>query len=68
MNYFLVMHNHPPIIIHEEDRKAYYDALEALDSVQDLAPLRDFLRTQTEKTWEKQMLWIAKKKSSCCPP
>lgn len=28
MNYFLVMHNHPPVIIHEEDRKAYYEALE----------------------------------------
>lgn len=42
MNYFLVMHNHPPVIIHEEDRKTYYDALEAWDSEQDLAPLRDF--------------------------
>ena len=53
MNYFLVMHNHPPIIIHEEDRKDYYAALEAWDSIQDIAPLRDFLKQQTEKTWEK---------------
>ena len=68
MNYFLVMHNHPPVIIHEEDRKAYYDALEAWDSEQVLDPLRDFLRSQTEKTWKKQMVRIAKKKSSCCPP
>lgn len=29
MNYFLVLHDHPPIVIHEEDRKAYYAALEA---------------------------------------
>ena len=29
MNYFLVMHMHPPITVHEEDRRAYYDALEA---------------------------------------
>ena len=49
-------------------RKAYYDALEAWDSDQNLDPLRDFLRSQTEKTWEKQMVRIAKKKSSCCPP
>lgn len=55
MNYFLIMHNHPPIIIHEEDRREYYIALEAWDSVQDLNPLRDFLRIQTEKTWEKQI-------------
>lgn len=55
MNYFLVLHNHPPIVIHEEDRRAYYEALEAWDSVQDLEPLRDFLRCETEKTWEKQV-------------
>lgn len=55
MNYFLVTHNHPPVIIHEEDRKAYYTALEAWDSIQNLDPLRDFLREQTEKTWEKQI-------------
>lgn len=55
MNYLLVLHAHPPIIIHEEDRKEYYAALEAWDTRQALAPLRDFLRVQTEKTWEKQI-------------
>ncbi|MCM1327876.1 MAG: Fic family protein [Ruminococcus sp.] len=56
MNYFLVRHNHPPITIHEEDRKEYYAALEAWDLSQELDPLRDFLKRQTEKTWEKQIL------------
>lgn len=55
MNYFLVIHNHPPITIHEEDRKAYYKALEAWDLEQDLEPLLAFLREQTVKTWEKQI-------------
>jgi len=55
MNYFLILHKHPPIIIHEEDRKEYYSALEAWDSMQDLVPLRDFLMGQTEKTWKKQL-------------
>lgn len=55
MNYLLVLHGHPPIIIHEEDRRDYYAALEAWDTRQDLNPLRDFLRNQTEKTWEKQI-------------
>lgn len=55
MNYFLVMHDHPPIIIHEEDRKGYYAALEAWDFEQNLDPLRHFLKEQTEKTWEKQI-------------
>lgn len=55
MNYFLVLHNHPPVIIHEENRRAYYEALEAWDSSQEIEPLRDFLHCETEKTWEKQI-------------
>lgn len=55
MNYLLVMHDHPPIIIHEEDRRDYYAALETWDSEQNLDPLRDFLIDQTEKTWRKQI-------------
>lgn len=55
MNYFLIMHDHPPIVIHEEDRKGYYTALEAWDVSQDLDPLRDFLQEQAVKTWEKQI-------------
>ena len=55
MNYFLLTHNHPPIIIHEEDRKSYYSALEAWDERQELAPMIDFLKEQTVKTWEKQI-------------
>lgn len=59
MNYFLIMHKHPPIIIHEEDRKHYFEALEAWDSKQDLDPLCNFLKEQTAKTWEKQILRTA---------
>ena len=55
MNYFLLMHNHPPIIIHEEDRKSYYSALEAWDERQELTKMIDFLKDQTAKTWEKQI-------------
>lgn len=55
MNYFLVLHNHPPVIIHEEDRKDYYSALEAWDTSQELAPLCGFLKEQTSKTWAKQI-------------
>ena len=62
MNYLLVLHGHPPIIIHEEDRKEYYNALEAWDTRQDLAPLRDFLKRQTEKTWNKQIARMDRKK------
>lgn len=55
MNYFLLLHNHPPIIIHQEDRQAYFSALEAWDRAQNLEPMCRFLREQTVKTWEKQL-------------
>ena len=55
MNYLLLLNDHPPIIIHEEDRKGYYDALEAWDVRQELEPLIRYLREQTAKTWEKQL-------------
>lgn len=61
MNYFLILHNHPPIIIHEEDRRNYYEALEAWDLGQDLDPLCNFLKDQTIKTWEKQLARAAGK-------
>lgn len=63
MNYFLVLHDHPPIVIHEEDRKGYYEALEAWDREQELEPLRQFLQEQTAKTWQKQIAREEKRKS-----
>lgn len=61
MNYLLVMLDHPPIIIHEEDRLGYYNALEAWDRDQKLAPLCDYLKEQTVKTWQKQLDRAAKR-------
>lgn len=54
MNYLLVLHRHPPITIHEEDRAAYYAALAAWDERQQLAPLKEFLISQTVKTWRRR--------------
>ncbi|MCD8011694.1 MAG: Fic family protein [Lachnospiraceae bacterium] len=56
MNYLLVLHGHPPITIHEEDRRAYYEALEAWDREQALSVMCSFLKEQTVKTWEKQIV------------
>lgn len=55
MNYFLLLHNHPPVIIHQEDRRAYFSALERWDEEQTLSPLVRFLEEQTEKTWERNL-------------
>lgn len=56
MNYYLLSMNHPPIVIHEEDRKSYYDALELFDTQMQLKPLKNFLGEQLEKTWKKHLL------------
>lgn len=55
MNYILLIHNHPPITIYEEDRKDYYDALEKFDEELELNGLIDFLKLQLIKTWKKQL-------------
>ena len=55
MNYLILLRGHPPIIIHEEDRKGYYDALEAWDERQEQEVLIQFLKEQTAKTWEKKI-------------
>ena len=58
MNYLLLLLNHPPIIIHEEDRKDYYTALEAWDTDQTLDTMVEFLQSQAIKTWEKRVFRI----------
>lgn len=53
LNYWLMINDHPPLIVYEEDRKAYYDSLRQYDEAEDLAPLVKFLQEQTVKTWRR---------------
>jgi Fic family protein len=55
LNYFLMIHNHPPLIIHDEDKAAYYGALAAYDNSEDVGPMATYLKEQTERTWEKAL-------------
>jgi len=55
LNYFLMIRDYPPLIIYDEDKAAYYDALAAYDNSEDLEPMTAFLRQQTERTWEKSL-------------
>jgi len=55
LNYFLMIHSHPPLTVYDEDKAAYYAALEAYDKFEDIDPMCDFLRGQTIKTWEKTL-------------
>ena len=53
MNYYLMIHNHPPLIVYAEDKQLYYECLQKYDETEDLNPLFEFLKYETEKTWEK---------------
>jgi Fic family protein len=55
MNYYLMTHGHPPLIIHDEEKSAYYDALRAYDVSEDFQPMTAFLIEQTERTWLKTL-------------
>ena len=53
MNYYLLIHDEPPLIVYDDDKKLYYKALEAYDLTEDLAPLKTFLEMETVRTWTK---------------
>ena len=55
LNYFLMLHNHPPLIVYEEDRRHYYAGLQKYDEAEDLNDLQTFFIHQVEKTWKKQL-------------
>lgn len=55
LNYFLMINNHPPLIVFDEDKKIYYQCLAAYDEKEDIAPLCEFLTYETEKTWWKTL-------------
>ena len=58
-NYYLMIHNHPPLIVYDEDKRLYYKCLQKYDETGELSPLYEFFKYETEKTWE-QALNLAK--------
>lgn len=59
MNYWLMINDYPPIVVHEENRQAYYAALQRYDETEDLHPLVSFLQAETLQTWARQMPELA---------
>lgn len=53
LNYYLMTHDHPPIVIDSEDKRRYIDCLRTYDEDEELRPLVLFLQEQTAKTWAK---------------
>lgn len=55
MNHYLMTRRHPPLIIYDEDKKLYYECLQKYDEAEELNPLYEFLKYETQKTWEKAL-------------
>ena len=51
MNYYFVQHGFPPIIVHEEDRMRYYEALELWNAKEEIGPLKNYLKEQGVRSW-----------------
>lgn len=54
MNYYLITHNHPPIVIYSEDKRDYYLALAVFDKTGKISGFEQFLKEQTVKTWTRK--------------
>ncbi len=59
MNYFLMIHDHPPLIVYEEDKQKYYAALLRFDEEEELDSLYEFMKGQCEKTWSRTLENVA---------
>lgn len=51
LNYYFMIHNIKPLIIYDEDKKYYYECLQAFDEKQTINPMKEFLAYEQEKTW-----------------
>jgi len=53
MNYLLLLYDHPPVVIYNEDKLAYFGAIELWETEGDLEPMKAFLAAETVKTWKR---------------
>ena len=54
INYYLIINGYKPLIVYDEDKKLYYECLQAYDEKEDIEPLKSFLEYEQKKTWEKK--------------
>ena len=55
LNYYFMTHDHPPLVVYDEDKAGYYAALQGYDENEDIASLIGFLQMQAAKTWSKTL-------------
>lgn len=54
LNYYLMTHGFPPLILYSEDKKTYYLSLAVYDKTGEIKGFIEFLKEQMIKTWEKK--------------
>lgn len=54
LNYFLMTHNHPPVVIHNETKNIYYDALDTYDETGKIDKMIDYLKSEIVVTWQER--------------
>ncbi len=54
LNYYLITHDFPPLVLFDEDKKTYYMALTVYDKTGKIDGFLVFLREQMEKTWNRK--------------
>lgn len=55
VNYYLMINNHPPLIVYDDDKHLYYECLQKYDEAEELDPLYEFFKYETEKTWNRAL-------------
>lgn len=51
MNYFLMIHNYPPLIVRNESKNIYYKALDVYDQSGDISHFVKYMKDELEVTW-----------------
>ena len=54
MNYFLMTHGLPPVIVFDEDKELYYECLFVFDKTEKLDAFVSFLQDEMIKTWTRE--------------
>lgn len=52
MNYFLMIHNYPPLVIFNDTKNKYYQALGIYDKTGSIEEFAEYMKTAMEETWE----------------
>ena len=55
LNYYLMLKDHPPLIVFDGDKRLYFECLERYDESEEIAPFIEFLKYETEKTWARPL-------------